>query len=260
LDSLAPSAPWISGDMGEAREIPAHGLVDPHLAECVGQVVVAANDMGDRHVVVVHDHRMQISGRAVAAQDDQVVHLSVGDADRALHQVLDHRFALTRCLQANRGFHAGGGVPGIAIAPTAVVARGTALGERLFAHLLQLLRRAVAVISVAPLQHLMRDLGVAGGVGGLENSWFVAGKAKPVETFQDRPRGSVGGTFAVGVLDPQQESAAVVAGEQVVEQRGAGGADVQQPGWARGETGADGHGWDPAWERRGGGLAWFGAG
>ena len=52
---------------------------------------------------------------------------------------------------------------------------------------------------------------------------------------------SVGAALAVGVLDPQQEFAAVVAAEQVVEQGGAGAADMQQAGRAGREAGADGH-------------------
>ena len=55
-------------------------------------------------------------------------------------------------------------------------------------------------------------------------------------------RRRIGAALAVGVLDAQQELAAVVAGEQVVEQRGAGAADVQQAGRAGGEAGANGHG------------------
>ena len=46
-------------DMRETRQVPSHGLIDLHLAERVGQVVIAADDMGDRHVMVVHHHRME---------------------------------------------------------------------------------------------------------------------------------------------------------------------------------------------------------
>ena len=46
---------------------------------------------------------------------------------------------------------------------------------------------------------------------------------------------------AVGVLDAQQELAAVVAGEQPVEQRGARAADMQEAGRRGGEAGDDGH-------------------
>ena len=40
---------------------------------------------------------------------------------------------------------------------------------------------------------------------------------------------------AVGVLDPQQIAAAVMARVQPVEQRGARAADMQEAGWRRGK-------------------------
>ena len=52
----------------------------------------------------------------------------------------------------------------------------------------------------------------------------------------------LGASFAVGILDPQQELAAVVAAVEVVEQRGPDAADMQRAGRAGGEAGADGHG------------------
>ena len=51
-----------------------------------------------RHVVVVHHDGVQVGRRAVAAQDDHVVQLGVGDADLALDQVVDHGLALARRL------------------------------------------------------------------------------------------------------------------------------------------------------------------
>jgi hypothetical protein len=56
----------------------------------------------------------------------------------------------------------------------------------------------------------------------------------PVEDRLDRRLGRAG---LVGILDPQQELAAVVAGEQPVEQRGARAADMQVARSARGEAG-----------------------
>ena len=52
-------------DMREMRRLPAHRVVDLDLPERVGQMVVAADDMADRHVMVVHHHGMQIGRRAV---------------------------------------------------------------------------------------------------------------------------------------------------------------------------------------------------
>ena len=47
---------------------------------------------------------------------------------------------------------------------------------------------------------------------------------------------------AVGVLDPEDEDAAVMAGEEPVEERGAGAADVEVPGGAGRKAHANGLG------------------
>ena len=98
--------------MGEARPVPAHGVVNLRLAERVGQVIVAADHVGDGHVVVIDDHGVLIGRRAVAAQDDHVVQLGVCDPHRALHEVPDHRLALARRLQPNGGCDAAGASAG----------------------------------------------------------------------------------------------------------------------------------------------------
>ena len=60
-------------DMGEFGDRPAERVIDLRLAEGVVEVVVAADHMGDPHVVVV-DHDREIVGRgAVRPQDDQIV-------------------------------------------------------------------------------------------------------------------------------------------------------------------------------------------
>jgi hypothetical protein len=52
---------------------------------------------------------------------------------------------------------------------------------------------------------------------------------------------SASGTWRalVGVLDAEDERAGVAAGEEVVVERGAEPADVEEPGGARGEADAD---------------------
>ena len=88
--------------MAETRPLPAHGVVNLRLAERVGQVVVAADDMGDRHVVVIDDHRVLIGRCVVAAQDDHVVELGIAHADHALHEIIHHRLPVAQCAKADR--------------------------------------------------------------------------------------------------------------------------------------------------------------
>jgi hypothetical protein len=90
FDSLAPSGPWI-------RQLPAHGLVDLHLAGGIGEVIDAADHVRDAHVVIVDDDGMVVDRRAVAADDDHVVEVGVLPHDAALHPVLDHGLAVERC-------------------------------------------------------------------------------------------------------------------------------------------------------------------
>ncbi len=192
--------------------------------------------------MIVHDHRMQIRGRAVAAQDDHVVQLGIGHAHAALHQVVDHRLALTRHTQADRRRHASGCVRRIAIAPGAVIPGRAPLGGGALAHGAQFLGAAVATIGVAAGQQRLGHLGMAGGASRLEQRLLVRRKPEPGQALEDHVHRLLGVALAVRVLDAQQVLAAVVAGKQVVEQRGADAADVQKAGGAGGEAGADLHG------------------
>ena len=84
---------------------------------------------------------------------------------------------------------------------------------------------------MAARHHGVGDLGMPGSASGLVNVRFVAVEAEPVQAVQDRRREGGGGAGAVGVLHPQQELAAMVAREQIVEQRRPGPPDMEQPGW-----------------------------
>ena len=55
--SLAPSAPWISGIWAKSGGVQPQALVELDLPEGVGEMVVAADHMGDAHVVIVDHHR-----------------------------------------------------------------------------------------------------------------------------------------------------------------------------------------------------------
>ena len=228
-------------DVGELRQFPAVGLVDLDLAEGVGQVIVAADDVGDAHVVVIDDHGVQVGRRAVAAQDDHIVELGIGDAHVALDEIGHDGLAFLRGAQADHRLDVGRSLGGIAVAPGAVQAERALFGGGGFAHGGELGRAEVAAIGAAGGQHLQRHLGVAGLAGGLMDDGFVGVQTEPIESLDDHLGGGIGAALAVGVFHPQQELAAVVAGEQVVEQRRAGAADVQQASGGRRETGTDSH-------------------
>ena len=64
-------------------------------------MVVAADDVGDAHVMIVDHHREHIGRRAVRAEQDEIVELGVLDGDPALDLVVDRRLALLRRLEAD---------------------------------------------------------------------------------------------------------------------------------------------------------------
>ena len=80
------------------RHVPAERLIDLRLAGGIGEMVVAADDVGDAHVVVVDHDGQHVGRRAVRAQQHEVVEILVLPDHAALDRVLDHRLALRRRL------------------------------------------------------------------------------------------------------------------------------------------------------------------
>jgi hypothetical protein len=80
--------------LGPATLDRIHRMVDRQLAEGVVEVVVAADDMGHAHVVIVDHHREHIGRRAVGAQQDVVVDLDILHRHAALHGIVDRGLAL----------------------------------------------------------------------------------------------------------------------------------------------------------------------
>ena len=214
-------------DMGEARRLAADRTVELDLAEGVGQVVVAANDMGDPHVDVVHHHREHVGRGAVGTQQDHVVELGVLDVDLALDQVGDPGGPRLGRLQPDHRRHAGRRVGRVAVAPAAVIARRQAVRPLLRPHLLEFLRARPAAIGLALGEQPVRHLGMPAGTLELEDGRLVRIEAEPGQAVEDGVDGALRGPLPVGVLDPQQEPAAMAAGEQPVEQRRSRPADVQ---------------------------------
>ena len=227
--------------MGIDRILPAaldriHRAVDGQLAEGVVEVIVAADHMGDAHVVVVHHHRQHVGRRAICAQQDVVVDLFVSDRHAALNLILDRRFAVLGHLQADGKGRALLVGSRLAVAPAAVIAHRLLVGALLCAHRLELFGRGVAFVGVPMGEKNVRDFGVPLGPLRLEHRLLVKGEAEPVEPFDDLVDRVLRGALRVGILDPQQRLAAVVAGVEPVEQRGARAAEMQVAGRRWGEA------------------------
>ena len=204
-------------------------------------MVVAADDVGNTHIVVV-DHDGEVVDRtSVGASQDEVVEVLVAPDHPALDLILNDGLALEARAQADDRLHARRRFAGIAVAPAPVIEPRAALGARLLPHLLQLLRARVAVIGMPAGQQLRGDLPVALGARKLRNGLAVPGQLKPFEPVDDRRDRGVGRALAIRVFDPQQHLAAAPARIEPVEQRRAGSADMQEPGRRGGKSRNDSH-------------------
>ncbi len=75
---------------------------------------------------------------------------------------------------------------------------------------------------MARCQHLVCNFRMADRPAGLEQRRLVRGQVQPRQALEDHIDGVLRAAFAIGILDAQQELAAMVAGEQEVEQGGYG--------------------------------------
>src|SRR5262249_13951497 len=132
----------------------------------------------------------------------------------------------------------------------AVVAEGLPAGLRRLPPRVELLGRAVAAVGPALVEEALGvgavDLEPAGlpeipAVAAVVLRAFVVPiEAEPGHRVEDLVDGLVRRAIAVGVLDPEEERTAVVAGEEPVEEGRPGATDVEVPRGARGEANADG--------------------
>ena len=143
-----------------------------------------------------------------------------------------HPAGVERTLLENRG-------PEILLAAFPVVFGLEAGGAGRLAHLVHFLGRAGAVVGRACLQELVHVTVIEISALALEIRAFVEIKAQPVHGVDDGVCHFLGRAGLIRVLDAQDEFAVVLAGVEIIEERGAGASDMQIPGGAGGETGHD---------------------
>ena len=181
------------------RRLGAERLQDQDLARRVREVVLAADDVRDAHVAVVHRDREVVERAAVRAGDHEVVDRRQRERDVAADHVLHDDLALVRDLDAD------GALVLVAVpAREDLVDRGAVLGRAL-------------ELAVRPLVPVEPEPGE-----GVEDLLDVLGRR----------------ALAVGVLDAQDELAAAPAREQPVVEGGAGAPDVEGTGRRRCEADA----------------------
>ncbi len=226
-------------DVGPDRNVPAKRLIDLRLARRVGQMIVAADDMGHAHVVIIDHDRQHIGRVAVGAQQHEIIELLVGEYDLALHLVVDDGLALLPGAQSDDGGDAGRGLGRVPVAPAAVIAHRAPFRSRLLAHLLELLGAGVAAIGGATREHFVHGLAVAPGATELAYRLAIPVETEPVEAVENGVDRQLGRALAVGILDAQKEGSAEAFRVEPVEQRCARAADMQEAGRGGGEAGDD---------------------
>ena len=227
-------------------------LEDEELRERVRQVLLGADDVGDLHLGVVDDAGEVVERRAVGPDDHEVADLVGLLLDVPLDQVVDDERAAERDLEPQ------GVGPSLGLEPGQV-----GVGERLAAEAVG----ALAASRPRPCRRRARPRccsrdrraprrparSAAGGVavGALrleiravrpaDLGAFVPVHAHPAEAVEDQRDGLLDVPLLVGVVDPEDELAAGVAGQQPVEQRRPHPADVEEAGRAGGESCAYAH-------------------
>ncbi len=213
----------------------------------VGEVVVAADDVRDAHVAIVDGGGEVVGRQTVGAHDDEVADDVGGEGDPAADEVVDAHLAV-RDTEPDGGRLAGRH-PALHLfrrqpQAAAVVERHAALRQTLGAQLLETRLAAEAVVGLAGAHELVGGLDVARqtltlpvrAVRAATVGALVPGEAQPRHVVEDGGLVAGVGARRVGVFDAQHEDTAMVAREQVVEQRRARRADVQRTCGARRET------------------------
>ena len=236
----------------------AEGVVEEEVAGGAGQPFVAAEDVADLHGVVIDDGGEVVGGEAVGLEQDVVVQEAILEGDVAAEGVGDNGGAFVGHLEADdaaaalmRDRFADLGVgEGAAVAVVAGGLLGLLLG---LADAVESFGGAGAAVGVAGGEQLRggglvagQSLGLAvGGVRPADVGAFVPVEAEPAEALHDAVFRTGDGALLVGVFDAEDECAAVMAGEEPVEEGGAEAADVKLAGGAGAESDADAHGVEP---------------
>src|SRR4030095_4759608 len=184
--------------MREMRGCGAECAIKFDMFRCIRKMVLAPDDMRDFHFDVV-DHIHEVKNpRAVGAADR---HIGMGawiceiEIDFAADEVIDHH-VLTRRAKTERA--------------------------RIFENVATILKfLQIAFVNLRSLALQIRSH-ISNGVTTL-----VPIEAKPAQSFIDRSGGLFGVACSVGVLDAQNEFAAMMSREEPIKKRRARTADME---------------------------------
>jgi hypothetical protein len=229
----------------ERGRLLAESLVDEDLLVGVGQVVLAADHMADRHVDVVTDDDEVVERRAVRTQEGEVFRVLVLALLGSVDAVLEHRGAVALGHQESQreGLACGGAAVGLFTRQGTrrdIALPRALLRVRLLALGLHLGHGRERAIGLARGQKLGRDLTMTLDAVALEEGTLVPVEPQPLQALEDALRVLVRRPFLVGVLDAEDVGAAVLLCIEPVEKGGAAASDVEVAGRRGGETNTDG--------------------
>ena len=222
----------------EGGRLGAGGVEDQLVFEGVGEVLLAADDVGDAQVGVVGAVGEVIGGHAVAAQQGEILDIGVGLGLFAVDGIveLDVAFAVVGHAEAQGEGFAGGGAAVAFFARKfahAGIAEPGSVGAGFLA--IAALGEGEIAVGQAFFEDGLGHVAMQGEAVGLF-VLFVPTEIEPAEAFEDGIEGRVGVAADVGIVDAEDHRAAVVAGIQPVKDVGARTPDVQKSRGRRRKT------------------------
>ncbi len=203
------------------------------------QPLFAAEDVRDFHEMIVHDVGQVVRRQTVRLHEHLHVDALILELDGAAAQILDDARPFVRHpepqdVRLTGGLAARDLLRRIGEAQP-VVARRLAGGPLRNAHLLESLGRAETFERVPLCEQLRSVFAIDGGALALtirpvrtaDVRTLVPRKPAPAQRLQDRPLALGRAAHLIGVFDAQDELAAVLLGEAVVDERHVGGAHVR---------------------------------
>ena len=244
------------GQVGELWTLPSEGTVEEIVEREGGQPLLATDDVGNLHQMVVYDigevvcrelvgtliEHLVVKGLGIYddVTADDVIHLDILglwhlEADYPLVATLDTRLDLS-LREGERGLER--------IAHCRIVSESLASSLSLLAESIERLGGVERIVGVAALDKLLSVfeinlLALALAVWGVWSTLLdalVGYDAAPFEALDDVGFGAWYETLAIGVLDAEDEIAAMLASEEIIVEGSAHTTDVESAGGAGGET------------------------
>ena len=232
------------------RDLPAESLIEQVVLGGRGEILTAADYMGDAHEMVVHNVGKVIGGEAVSLQQDLIVQGAVFHRDGAIDYIVEGGSAFQRHLLTDyigfAGIQLGLNLLGGEVAAVAVILGSNARSLLQFPDLLQTLLVAEAVVSGAQLYQLEGIFLIdayaltlyIGAYRAADIRTLVPQQAGVPHGVVDNIHGAFHLTLLVSILDPQDHFTAHALGSKIGIQGCPQVTDMHIAGRTGGKSGA----------------------